>query len=561
MKDALRRCAAIHILALVLLAGISGCPSKAPPPISTETTQPVGVSRAPANGEATLMLMADIHGVLRPCGCVVELQKGGFDRLTPYLTEERAAHPGSGLLHAGPLFFEKAPVDPSKKDQSVRQSEVTAELVGRIGFTAAGATAVDVAASDGRYNALIERAKLTVTAANLDVDGVKTGPKYTVQDIGTLRIGIFAVAGPAEVSADGHAPADDADHSVAAPFGIPADSVRDPKIAASQVMAALSSKVDVVILLSALGLRETKRLVRKVPGIDFAVVGGLGEHPTFTDEAELVGGTRVMQFHREGRYVGRLAIRVVNGQTEFVDASQTSAAELKQLDRRTADLETRMETWKKSGKAGEYDAKSASHHLASLKSERDRLAAKKAVVPTDKSSFSFTMTPLNWDLPQDPDTLAIMDAFDKELERINIAAAGTLPEAKPGQAVYVGVDACLECHEETKQFWTDTRHSHAWATLEKQNKTFDAECVSCHVTGYKQAGGSLVGQTKGRENVQCESCHGPGSIHADTNEVSDIIAKPTASTCVTCHNTHHSPGFAFGKYRKMLKVPGHGLPL
>ena len=87
------------------------------------------------------------------------------------------------------------------------------------------------------------------------------------------------------------------------------------------------------------------------------------------------------------------------------------------------------------------------------------------------------------------------------------------------------------------------------------------ECISCHVTGYGKAGGSILGNTKDREDVQCEACHGPGSIHVETEDPKDILAVPTEAVCVTCHNAHHSPKFDFKVWRKRIMVPGHGLPL
>ena len=161
----------------------------------------------------------------------------------------------------------------------------------------------------------------------------------------------------------------------------------------------------------------------------------------------------------------------------------------------------------------------------------------------------------------DTEVLSLMDAFDEELKTINLASVGKLPEPKPGEAVYVGVDECLGCHEETQTFWENDQHHHAWETLVDLKKTFDVECVSCHVTGYGKAGGSTLGKTKDREDVQCEACHGPGSIHAETGEASDIVADPGEDLCVTCHNAHHSPKFDFATWKRRIIVPGHGLPL
>jgi len=527
-----------------LLWSLSACPSQAPEARSPGVPVAPSAERPPATGEATLLLMADIRGVLRPCGCTVELQRGGFDRLGPYLDNERARYPDARLLHAGPAFFEDAIVADNKQAQRDRQIEVAADLLGRMGVDTAGATAVDAAAAGERLPALVERARLRITAANLELASGPGVSPWEVREIGGLRIGIFALADPSHRAALGGAGA-----------------VAEPVAAATRAVAALRGEADVLVLLSALGLRETNRLVRRVPGIHFAVVGGMADAPSVVEEAELVGETRVMQFHREGRYIGRLTVRVIEGRTDFVDASQVSEAELAELDERIARLEESLRRWAATEDASWREVRSAEHHLAALKTQRDARATRRAVPPPGKSSFSFTLTPLNWDLPQDPDILAIMDAFDEELARINVAAAGSLPEPKPGEAVYVGIDTCFGCHAETRHFWEQDRHAEAWDTLERLRKTFDAECISCHVTGYNQAGGSLVGQTAGRENVQCEACHGPGSIHSETGDPADIVLAPPVDVCTSCHNEHHSPTFVDATYRPKLLVPGHGLPL
>ena len=532
-------------------------PVKAGQPAASTQAKP---TPRQVTGEATLLLAGDIRGILKPCGCTVDLQKGGFDRLGPFLAGQRKDHPGAKLLHAGPLFYEESEIEAGEQVQWKRQSEVAAQLAGRVGFDMAGVAAVDLAAAGTveRYKALVASAKVQVTAANLTFKGQgPQPPRYLVQEIGTLKVGVFALAPPEE-----------AKHVEATA------TITDYKEAGRKVVAELAGKVDVVVLLSGLGLRHTKRFVRAVPGVHFVVTGGLGEHPVSSDEAELVGSTRVMQFHREGRFVGRLAIRLVGGSTEFVDVSAPSKGELEALDVRAKQLEAVVAKLQSDGtldkdKDKDKDKDHASalraarHNLSSVKEERARLAKLVVTVPKDKSSFSFIQTPLPWDLPEDPDIKAIMDAFDKEKEKMVLANVGELPKAKPGEAVYVGVEACLECHDATEHFWKNSVHSHAWETLEKLNKTFDVKCVSCHVTGYDKPGGSLVGKTAGREDAQCEVCHGPGSLHVDAGEAdtkTTIVRDPTEAVCVTCHNSHHSPKFDFKTWRAKVIVPGHGLP-
>ena len=524
---------------LSLLCLTSACSAPTPGPIPTPAIDVAARVEAPRSGEATLLLMADLRGVLRPCGCTVELQKGGFDRLIPYLAEEKKHHPGAELLHAGPMFYEDAAIDAKKKAQRERQAEVLADLVARTGIAVAGASATDEVGSGGRLAALAERAHLQMTAATLTLASGSALAPWVVREIGGLRVGIFALAGPEEAPG----------------------RVSDPEASATAAVKALRQEADVVVLLSALGLRETKRLVRKVAGVDFAVAGGMGEHPAYSEEAELVGNTRVLQFHREGRYVGRLTIRIVRDQHELVDISAVSPAELTQMNDRVARLEAALGELTRTHRPTDPEIRAMELHLATVKASRDRLTGKPTTVPADRSSFSFTVTPLDWDLPQDPTVADLMKAFDEELARINVANAGTLPEPKPGEPVFAGTDACLDCHEDTRDFWKKNEHAHAWVSLEELGKTFDADCVSCHVTGYGMAGGSLVGRTQGREAVQCEACHGPGSKHVDDSLPGSIVGKPTEASCTGCHNEHHSPRFEYGAYREHLLVPGHGRPL
>ena len=498
----------------------------------------------PRDGKATLLLTADIRGVLRPCGCTLELQKGGFDRLKPHLDAERKRYPGAAVLHAGPLFYEGAVVAEKKQAQRAQQVKVAASLVNACGIDAAALTAVDLAASGGKVFGLFKQAGLTPLASNLRVDAHGQGVENVlVKEVGDLRVGIIALASPAHQEAMGRLA-----------------TIEDPKASAREAVAALESNADVVVLLSALGLRQTKRLLRAVPGIDFTIAGGLGEHPVVSDEVELVGGSRLMQFHREGRFIGRLNIEIVDGKKDFEDVSAPTDTEVAELDARVVHLERSLAKWRVKPDESQKRIASAEHHLQALKARRKGLKAMERPTSSGRSSFSFHATALNWDLPQDDTVLAAMDAFDEKLKMINLANAGTLPEPKPGQAVYVGVAECLSCHPETETYWENDFHAHAWETLVEQKKTFDAECVSCHVTGYGQAGGSLLGQTKDREDVQCEACHGPGSLHAESTDIEDIVAKPGKDLCVTCHNAHHSPQFDFAKWRKQIIVPGHGLP-
>ena len=151
-------------------------------------------------------------------------------------------------------------------------------------------------------------------------------------------------------------------------------------------------------------------------------------------------------------------------------------------------------------------------------------------------------------------------------KRVNEHNKEAFADRKPaavekGQAGYIGVNACTDCHEDARKVWDKTTHAQAYATLKKDFKEFNLDCVSCHVTGYDKPGGSTVTFVDKRENVQCEACHGPGSLHAKEPEKKGlIVAKPSADTCVGCHHPPHVDAFDPKEKVKLILGPGHGMP-
>ncbi|MCU0681472.1 MAG: cytochrome c family protein [Polyangiaceae bacterium] len=157
-----------------------------------------------------------------------------------------------------------------------------------------------------------------------------------------------------------------------------------------------------------------------------------------------------------------------------------------------------------------------------------------------------------------------MLAFYQRVNEHNREAfAGRKPPPPPesGQR-YVGVETCATCHAGARDVWQGTAHSHAYATLSRQFKEYNLDCVSCHVTGYERPGGSTVTENAALQNVQCESCHGPGSLHAaDPSKKGAIVAQPDPQGCVSgCHHSPHVEGFDPVAVMHKVLGPGHGNP-
>lgn len=71
----------------------------------------------------------------------------------------------------------------------------------------------------------------------------------------------------------------------------------------------------------------------------------------------------------------------------------------------------------------------------------------------------------------------------------------------------------------------------------EENKLYD--CGSCHATGYSSQGNQddLLGVagTWYQPGVQCEACHGPGSLHVTNPRGAEMTIERDSSSCTTCH--------------------------
>jgi hypothetical protein len=93
----------------------------------------------------------------------------------------------------------------------------------------------------------------------------------------------------------------------------------------------------------------------------------------------------------------------------------------------------------------------------------------------------------------------------------------------PVEVKYVGSKTCKKCHDkgptDPYEVWKKSPHADAYRKLVKaerpSNSQFDGECIVCHTVGFGyQTGFRTEKETPDLVNVGCESCHGPGSVHA-----------------------------------------------
>ena len=185
------------------------------------------------------------------------------------------------------------------------------------------------------------------------------------------------------------------------------------------------------------------------------------------------------------------------------------------------------------------------------------------IVPAD---LSVTWLRPNYeDAPELEGTFRTYDAAVKELFFSNLDRM----EQQHQESPFVGNAVCVGCHTNAASIWKNSRHAHAFATLENKGKHFDPECLECHVVGLKpwvaptNASESVLKFVGGTgflsssltphlKNVQCENCHGPARVHLENSKIHPANKEPKSS-CVSCHQGSHSPMFNFETYWPKIK--------
>jgi 2',3'-cyclic-nucleotide 2'-phosphodiesterase (5'-nucleotidase family) len=165
------------------------------------------------------------------------------------------------------------------------------------------------------------------------------------------------------------------------------------------------------------------------------------------------------------------------------------------------------------------------------------------------------------------------------------------------QAKFIGSEACSQCHAAEYEKWETTAHAVAYdgsppkanphykglvEAKDPGNRQFDPECIACHVTGFKYKTGfgdppaNAVGKQKEKhfealKNVGCETCHGPGSMHAnDPNNKAywDLInpiklgndprkLQLADNFCQKCHDIENDVNWGNGRFEKAWKEINH----
>lgn len=541
----MRRTLTSTALALVIAAaaGIAACQGCQPPP------PPPHVAVA-ADGKPTvrLYLVSTIAGAMEPCGCTKD-QLGGVDHLAAYVEGQKAEAPRSLVLGAGPMLFLDPKLKPDAKAQDEWKAEALATAARDIGLVAWAPGANDWAAGAEALARYQQMSGAALVAGNLE--GAQGAQGAIVHDVSGVKVGVIGVSDPK-------------DRAGAYPAGVKARPALEAMKAG--VVEAKKQGAKILVGLAALPRGEALRLVDEIPELNVLVLGKpveMGEGNDAPKPPVIIGSTVVVETanHLQTLAVVDLYVKEDKEPLVFADAGGVAKAEeLLLLSGRIRELENRINSWERDRTAAEKDLADRKADLERLRADKAKLEAEQT--PVQGSFFRYQAVEVR---ERHGSAKAVADRMLAYYKRVNAHNKEAFKDRKPepaakGQAEYIGIDACTDCHDEERKVWDKTPHSHAYATLEEDFKQYNLDCVSCHVTGYGKPGGSTVTHNAKLQSVQCEECHGPGSLHAkDPNKAGLIVLKPKPESCVSqCHHPPHVEGFDPVAKMKLVLGPGHG---
>jgi len=525
-----------------VLPACKGRSSHRTAPQADSAAQPAKERRA----EFEIYAFAEVVGTIAPCGCTTEPLGGvqfafGTIEASGRPKQRLVLEPGSFLFphRGGPLW----PEDEAGWEQAHQRAAVLQGRFSALGdHLVSGIGPSDLGSPQGRE--ALDRYPMPRVAANVPGLGFSAHAIVPLESEGlTWRVGVTTVVDPS-------LPGAEALGTIDAPAPVLASTLAAMREAGSQLSIVLAH-----------GRRPfAERLAQDVEGIDVVVVGvpegveteRLGSPPVHQGSTLVLEPGTQLQTLSVLRLSVRADLAAVPSPAEWTLAPSVEALqqELTRLQERLAKFEA--------------DPSADAAYLGTLRKERDRLTAalrgESAVGPV---TATLEQRKVTCRLPVDAPGARALATYEAGVAAQNEQRFRGVkaPAPAPGKPGYTGTQGCVDCHAEAVEFWETTRHAAAYATLVDGNKQYDLTCVGCHVTGYREPGGSEVVENAGLRDVQCEVCHGPGSLHVeDAGEDLSLIERDApAQLCATeCHTPEHSDTFEYEAYLRDILGPGHG---
>lgn len=497
-----------------------------------------------------IFAFARVLGTVAPCGCTTE-SLGGLQYAFGYIEGHSQASSRLVLEPGSFLFPDPAGAEAPKDAAAWGQAEQRAAAL-QTRFAGLGAQLVSGVGPTDLSSAKAEQALTTwpmprvlANSRKLDAHGVQAHRVVRLGDATrAIDAGVTAVVEPGLLaSANAEAPA---------------EALR------REIAAMRKAGVDLTVVLLQGSRATAEQLAKEVEGIDMIVVGmpvGLDRQRLGGAPARL-GETWVIEPGEQAQTITHLRLEIEAAAVADLPRPATwtlvptAAAQQQELVR----LDARLAKFK-------ADPSADPAFIARIEQERATLAAslEQPAAVTGAVAVTVEQSKISCHTAaSDADGAAALRRYDDWVATENHKRFAGVKAPKPakGEAGFVGKEQCEACHAEASELWTKTRHAGAYTTLVNANKQFDLSCVGCHVTAFRQPGGAEVVENAELQNIQCEQCHGPGSLHV---AVPEKRGKPNAirrdvaiDVCQECHTPEHSDTFDYAAYLRDVLGPAHG---
>lgn len=532
-------------LAATLLTPAPACSRRDPPTGDPTTPQ---IDAAVSVETVDILALGRVLGTIAPCGCTTE-PLGGLSYAFGAI-DERSTPAGLVVVEPGSFLFPdpggpEAPADAAAWAQAEERARLLQARFSALGERlVSGVGPTDLSSPAGAE--VLAKFPMPRTIANAADPAALGAAGHRLVKAGGGTIGVTTAVDPG------------------APGASSLGALRPIEEALPAEIAAMrAAGADLVIVLILAMRPRVEAIVQATPGIDVAVVGlTAGEKARVGAPATHVGDTWIVEPGEQVQTMTHLRLTIDRKAVPSgipAPATWTVVPPRSQREAELARLEDRLSKFR-------GDPAADPGFLARLEAERDAVKAALDGGPATPQSAAatFEQVKITCKLPADERAAAALQAYDAWVAEQNMRrfAGVHAPPPAADAASYVGVDTCEGCHDEAVAFWKTTRHAGAYTTLIDVNKQYDVSCVGCHVTGFRAPGGSEVVENEGLQAIQCEQCHGPGSLHAADPE---LMGKPQGITrqapiqiCMGCHTPEHSDTFEYNAYMRDVLGPGHG---
>ena len=398
-----------------------------------------------------------------------------------------------------------------------------------MGYDAVGITEYDLAGGLDFFKKMESLSNFSWLSANLvaeDTDLPIFKPQIILQK-GELTIGVIGLTG------DGAARILTGNNA----------KLRNWQEVLPQLAEKLALQCDMIVLLSNLSADQNREISKTVPDINILIQAGIR---TSNMAPAILNQTLFCQTGKQGKYLGELTIQWNKAGKWKTEDGKNSLQQKRKLDR----LNWNIRRIEAQGDPGEIN-KSKPGTLQSyhnLVSERQTLVDSITKLENSSyqeelsSTFQNRFVAMQTNLGDQRDVLKIVK---KTRKKINAAGNKYVKNMKKMRA-YAGSKACGDCHEKFYNNWRKSRHGRAFQTLVNKKQENNINCLPCHVTGVKPDNGVMaLSLPANLRNVGCESCHGPGKIHANDPDKKIFLSRPARETCITCHNDEHDNFFNY----------------